>query len=177
MSLSWARTSPRTPLQVPLPVGALGHLWLLLSFGQSRDQALGAWEASKPKEEWADIAPLWPRQHPRPASNPLGAQGLQGADQLAGYTAALQPKAELSWRIETFYLKKTTQVPLLKTNLSLFLEATKSSIDIIFHFHHRFCGSWFQPKAEILVTYINISMHLNTFSSREFQESSRQASE
>lgn len=100
-----------------------------------------------------------------------------GAGQLAGYTAAPQPKTELSWRFETFYLKETTRVLLLKTNLNLFLEATKSSVDIIFHFHHCLCGGWFQLKAEILLTYINIYIHLNTFSSREFQESSRQASE
>lgn len=160
MPPSWARTPPRTPPQVPLLVGALGRLCPLLSFGQSRDQALGAQEASKPEEEWGGIASLRPQQHPSPASNPLGAQALQGTGQLAGYAAAPQPKAELSWRFEAFYLKETTRVPLLKTNLNLFLEATKSSVDIIFHFHHCFCGSWFQTKAEILATYINIYTYI-----------------
>lgn len=173
MPPSWARTPPRTPPQVPLLVGALGPLCPLLSFGQSRDQALGAQEASKPKEEWGGIVSLWPQQHPSPASTPLGAQALQGAGQLTSDTAGPQTKAELSCRFEAFYLKETTRVPLLKMNLSLFLEATKSSVDIIFHFHHCFCGGWFQPKAEILVTYINIYIHFNTFSSRVFQESSR----
>ena len=177
MPPSWERNPPRTPPQVPLLVGALGRLCPLLSFGQSRDQALGAWEASKPKEERGGIASLWPQQHPSPASNRWGAQALWGAGQLSGCAAAPQPKAELNWRFEAFYLKQTPQVPLLKTNLNLFLEAIKSSVDIIFHFHHCFCGGWFQPKAEILVTYINTYIHLNTLSSREFQESSEQVSE
>lgn len=85
MPPSWERTPPKTPPQVPLLLGALGHLCPLLSFGQSRHPALGARQASKPKEEWGGIVLLWPQQHPSPASNPWGAQALWG-----GWPAALQ---------------------------------------------------------------------------------------
>lgn len=106
MPPSWARAHPRTP--PTLLVSTLGHLCLLLAFAQSRDQALGAREASKPKEERGGIASLWPPQHLRPTSSPLGAKALWRTGRLAGCNAAPQPKAELRWRFEAFYLKETT---------------------------------------------------------------------